>query len=376
MICQNKNIGKEMTKSDIKILFLSGNAELNLKVLYCLYPVFNNIHIVANKADSILKYSRYKKKFEYIPWSSDAEEQEECISKLQRYCDDHQIEVILPGDMPASGYLYRFQGAFERQKIFPVMAGEELEKIDNKWLFAQELLKEGLLTPLTMLIDTPDAINETNRKAIEEKIGFPLIIKPLFGESSHGVEVIKTFNDLKEHVLGDKPFSDLPQIIQTYVDGYDVGFSVIADKGKIHTMTVQLVKQADVLDYCSHKDVEVLGEKMVKFLNYSGAANFCMRIDYNTGEIYVLECNPRFWFTIPGAMWQGLNFPEAAVNYTAGKTYKKTGAIGKFRVPGLLIRMLLKKPWLYFTLTKNERNGLWHPILDPIPQLVKALRNL
>ena len=45
----------------LNIMLLSGSEDLNLKVLYCLYPVTANTHVVSNKQDNILKYSRYKK---------------------------------------------------------------------------------------------------------------------------------------------------------------------------------------------------------------------------------------------------------------------------------------------------------------------------
>lgn len=361
-----------MTKSDTNILFLSGSPDLNLKVLYCLYPAFDNIHIVANEADSILKYSRYKKTFKYIPWSPHSNNYEECLLKLQQHCIDNNIDVILPGDISASGYLHRFKDSFKEQKIIPIMSSEELEKIDNKWSFAETLMANNIDTPLTMLISTPDFLNDENQSDIEVKIGYPLIIKPLFGESSHGVTVIKDYNHLVDHVQNATVNNKLPLIIQTYIDGYDVGFSVIADQGKVLTMAVQLVKQEDVLEYCAHNAIEELGIKVVKLLNYSGPANFDMRIDYKTEKIFIIECNPRFWFTISGAKWQGLNFPEAAVNYISGKEFKKTGAIGTFRVPGLIMRMLIKKPWTYFSLTENEKRGFWQPIFDPLPQLMKA----
>jgi len=361
-------------KSDIKILLLAGSEDLNLKVLYCLFPVFAHTYVVASKADNILRYSRYKKRFIHIPWSSQEEDQEECVHKIKQYCKVNTIDLIMPGDIAASAFLYKYQNTFVDQKIFPVMADEILEKIDNKWKFAERLMAEGLPTPITMLIDRSEIIDEPNRGLIAEKIGFPLIVKPLFCESSHGVEKIDSFEALKDHVFGDKPYSSLPLIIQEYVDGYDIDLSFIADRGKILSMAVQKWNEGDVLEFCHHKEIENLGEKIVKLFHYCGAGHFDMRIDYTTGKVYVIECNPRFWYTITAAMWQGLNFVEAVVNYIMGQEYRKNGAIGKYRLPGEMIRTIIKNPLCYFKLSKNQRKGLWQPLWDPLPHLVSFMQ--
>jgi len=362
-----------IVKSDIKVLLLAGSEDLNLKVLYCLFPAFKNIHVVANKTGNILKYSRYKKRFVHLPWSSHAEGQEECVQKLKQYCEDNAIDLIMPGDIAASAFLYKHKNVFVNQKIFPVMADEVLDQIDNKWTFAERLTAEGLSTPTTMLINQPEIVDETNRGLIEEKIGFPLVVKPLYCEASHGVEKIDSFEMLREHILGDKPYSSLPLIIQKYVDGYDIDLSFIADEGEILSKAVQKWTEEDVLEFCRHEEIEELGEKIVKLFQYSGAGHFDMRIDHKTGKLYVIECNPRFWFTITGAMWQGLNFVEAAVNYSTNREYKKDGAIGYYMLPGERIRMIMKKPWYYFSLSKNQRKELWTLLLDPVPQFIKLV---
>lgn len=364
-----------MAKSDTKILLLAGSTDLNIKVLYCLYPVFKNIHVVVNHSNSVIKYSRYRKKFDFIHWSLIKGDQVKSVADLQEYCKIHEIEVILPGDIAASGFMNKHKDVFSAQKTFPTMSADELERIDNKWLFGQDLMKAGLSTPETILIEKVGDISDDRKSEIEEKIGFPLILKPLFGEASHGIEKITSFDGLKMYAKNKISEETLPILLQTYIDGYDVGYSVLAEQGEVKTKAVQLIEQEDVLEYCRREDIEALGEKIVKLINYSGPANFDMRIDYHTGEIYVIECNPRFWFTITSAMWQGLNFPEAAVNYAAGNEYNKDGAEGIIRAPGLAMKLLIKKPWRYFSTSKNQRGSIWQPLLDPIPHLVKYFRS-
>ncbi len=364
----------KMPKSDTKLLLLSGSDTLNVKVLYCLYPRFKNIHVVAESEDSLVKYTRYKKKFAWTPWKSGEEDQEKSVAFLQNYCRENEIEVILPGDLDASGFIEKYKNAFSDQQIFPTMSAKELERLDNKWLFGQRVAKAGLKTPESILIDDSVIFDERLRDEIENNICFPLILKPLFGEASEGIRKLDSYDHLSWYIQNELGTDKLPVLLQTYIDGYDAGYSVIAENGNIKVKAVQLVKQPDVIEYCSHERIEALGEKIVKLVNYSGAANFDLRLDYKTDEIYILECNPRFWFTIASAMWQGLNFPEAAVQYVQGKDFKKEGACGIIFSPGRAIKPLLKKPWLYFSYSKSQRRYIWQVILDPVFHVNKIFK--
>lgn len=363
-----------MPKSDTNLLLLSGSDTLNVKVLYCLYPRFKNIHVVAESADSLVKYTRYKKKFAWTPWKSVEEDQEKSITFLQDYCKKNEIEVILPGDLDASGFIEKYKHEFPDQKIFPTMNAEELELLDNKWLFGERVAKAGLKTPETILLEDKVSFNEELRNEIENKIGFPLMLKPLFGEASEGIKKMDSYAHLSWYIQNELGSDMLPVLLQTYIDGYDAGYSIIAVNGDVKVKAVQLVKQPDVIEYCSHERIEALGERIVKLINYSGAANFDLRLDYKTDEIYIIECNPRFWFTIASAMWQGLNFPEAAVQYTEGKAYKTEGARGLIFSPGRAIKPLLKKPWQYFSYSKSQRRYIWQVILDPLFHLNKIFK--
>lgn len=363
-----------MAKSDINLLLLAGSDTLNVKVLYCLHPCFKNIHVVADSEDSLVKYTRYKKFFTHCDWNATGDRREKSIEYLKSYCKQNNIEVILPGDLAASAFLNSVKNDFPDQKLFPTMSIEELTLLDNKWLFGQRLSDAGIQTPKSILLERQSDFSETRQSEIESQIGFPLMLKPLFGEASEGIKKINTFSDLNWHINEVLGPDMSPVLLQPYIDGYDAGFSVIAENGDVKVKAVQIILDVDVLEYRPHKRIEELGEKIVKLINYSGAANFDLRIDYHTDEIYVIECNPRFWFTIPSAKWQGLNFPEAAVNYAAEKNYNTGGAKGIILSPGLAIKSLIKKPWRYFTYSKAQRSYIWQVILDPWFHFNKSLR--
>ena len=294
------------------------------------------------------------------------------MEAIKKYCLDYDIDVILPGDVSASSFLHKFRHDFEKFNVLPTMSQEDLKEIDNKWTFAKRLMDANLPTPKTILIE-----NETDldQREIEDVVGFPLIVKPLYGESGHGVLKMDSFDKLKEHVVGDAAYSEPPLIIQSFIDGTDVDSSFIADQGDIKTVAVQLWINEDTLRFEENDKVIELSHQIVDLFGYCGAGHIDMRVQNGTGDVFAIELNPRFWFTVTPAMWQGLNFVEAAVQYCLKNSFQKDGAEGDIRLPGTVLKTLMKRPWKYFDFSTQERKSLWQPILDPMPYFAKFMKN-
>lgn len=355
--------------SQVKVAFLSGDEVIDFKVLYCLYRAYPNIHIICNDEKSLIKYSRYKKTFQYVPWSVSADGQDEIANQIKDYCDKEKVEIIVTGGSESAVFLNRYQDIFSNQKLFPTSDEQTIENTDNKWLFAKTLMAEGISTPFTMLIDGEGSVADEKKTELEEKIGFPLIVKPVHGDGGLGVRLIHDFEELKDHVLGKHAYNDLPLIVQEYIDGYDIDYSFVSIDGEVLTSAVQRWVDPDALDFCKNDEVEKLATQIIGIFSYSGPGHFDMIIDNKNAKAYVLEINPRFWRSVPAAMWAGLNMVQSAVDATLGKEFKRDGAAGTYILPGTKIKKLIKKPWTYFSLSKEDRQEIWFIITDPMPQL-------
>ncbi|WP_138380293.1 ATP-grasp domain-containing protein [Luteithermobacter gelatinilyticus] len=361
----------------MNVLLLAGSEALNLKVLYCLYPVCSQVHVMANARDNLLKYSRHTYKFSYLPWGKDKAQDEQNACHIREYCEQHDISLIIPGDIGATAFLNRTLSFFGEKdgkgaiRCFPCSSAETLNNIHNKWSFAHILMTHGLATPKTKLISSSSDLTE----AFAAEIGFPLIVKPLECESSHGVVKIEDYESLKNHVEGPAPYSEPPLIIQEYIPGYDIDLSLLADQGEIIAMAVQKWNEGDTLSFLRNEEIENLGRDIIRLFEFSGVAHFDMRVDSRNSQVYVIECNPRFWFTMPAAMWTGLNFVEAGIDYCTGRADgKHYEARGEYRLPGAVGRELLKRPWRAFTLPTENLKGLFQPLLDPMPHWIDYRR--
>ena len=359
--------------SRVNVALLSGDEVIDFKVLYCLYRAYPNVHIICNDEKSLIKYSRYKKSFNYIPWAVSGEDQEEVATKIKEYCDAEEIKIIVTGGSKSSIYLDRYKHIFSNQIPFPTADDQTIENTDNKWIFAKTLMAEGISTPFTMLVDTEEAVADEKKAELEEKIGFPMIVKPVHGDGGLGVRLIHDFEELKDHVLGRHPYNDLPLIVQEYIEGWDIDHSFVSVDGTILCYAVQRWENPDVLEFCKNEQVEKLAEQIIDVFDYSGPGHFDMIIDSNDGKVYVLEMNPGFWRSVPAAMWAGLNIVQSAVDASLGKEFASEGARGTYVLPGAKIKNLIKKPWTYFSLPKTDRQEIWFILTDPMPQLMAFL---
>ncbi|MEZ5757094.1 MAG: ATP-grasp domain-containing protein [Emcibacteraceae bacterium] len=361
-------------KSSLKVALLAGMESIDFKVLYCLYREFNNIYVISNDKESILKSSRYKKKYIYIPWSAKSEDQENNIAAIKDFFDENGVDFIITGGCDSSIFLDKYKDSFPNQKFFPTLDYKTLQQIDHKWTFTEKLVKEDIPTPKTFYIDKESKIDETSRKRIEQEIGFPLMVKPVLSDGSLGVRKIKSFDALRDHIFGEHAYNDFPLVIQKFVEGSDASFCYLALNGEVLHFCIKVFLNEDEVEYYDHPEIEALGRKIIKFYKMTGPGNFDIRIDKHTGKIYVIECNPRFWRSVTASMWCGLNYPEAMIRKTMGLEYNAERPMGNYILTGKKVKMLARKPWKYFSFSKSEKEEIWFNLTDIGPQLALFMR--
>ena len=61
-----------------------------------------------------------------------------------------------------------------------------------------------------------------------------------------------------------------------------------------------------------------LTETVVSELSYTGVIHIDARLDHRSGEIFLVEANPRFWGSLAEATAGGLNFVRAGIYAFAG----------------------------------------------------------
>lgn len=366
----NSTVLRGLGDRSLNVLLLAGSGPLNLKVVYCLARLGARIHVVATSASNIIRRSRHLHSFVVHEGVSDASAPEGTVQWMRRYCGDSGISVIVPGDIGTSGFLAAAREKLPDTPTYPCSDAALLDRIHDKWHFASALMEAGIPTPRTALVESVSDLD-----TVQSEIGFPVMVKPLSCESSHGVLRMGSAAELSEHVRSGRAYSTPPLIAQRFVEGRDIDISVLADRGKVVLAVTQQLQPDGSLRFFHDAATRQLADAVVARYAYHGIAHFDMRIADDTGELFVLECNPRFWYSMPASMWQGVNFLEAGIRLSLGQSIEGEHALipGSYFLPGSLLNAL-RRPWQLRRLTLRNLRGVMQPALDPFPHLADLYR--
>jgi D-alanine-D-alanine ligase len=186
-------------------------------------------------------------------------------------------------------------------------------------------------------IPTPDffAFNETAFKelgaadalpAIEERLAFPIVVKPYNQGSALGIKMAREARDVPGALVAAFSYGD-KVLLEHYVDGRDLAVSVLdvpgggepevlpvveaipheddAYEARYEIGRTEFVCPADLPDELTER-AQSLALDVWKLLGCKGFARIDLMLDGASGELYVLEAN-----TIPGLTDTSL-LPQAA----------------------------------------------------------------
>lgn len=219
------------------------------------------------------------------------------------------VRMWVPADWPATQLLSDLAATDASAPFhFPVSAPERLARLHEKDRLAEWLLELGLPHPPTTRWHPDEAVSWAA----------PLVAKPRAGEGGVAVAVLRSAAEFAAHRARHP--SVAAWLLQRYVPGADVDWSVVADRGQIVCGAVQRGGGGRI-EFLDDPEVAELGAALVAGTGLHGVAHFDLRRGTD-GRLYVIECNPRFWGSLMHAQWMGRNFPEAAVRVAEASAVK------------------------------------------------------
>ena len=323
----------------MKVLLLCGSGSLGLKVLYCVHAMGAYVETAGSSGSDMLRYSRYSKHHKLVNFWSGSVPVPETQDWLCRYVKEKSFDIVVPSDIESASFLAATKNVMNLPNAlcFPCSNAEVLDTLHNKWTFAEVCRQLSIPTPTTILLESVNQLE----KGLFDEVGFPLIVKPLQVEASHGVVQINSYKSLLAYVQKNSPYSQFPLIAQSFIPGHDIDISILAVDGRILCSTVQSWIDDDILEFTSNPDMYDTAAQLIRAFHYNGLAHFDMRIDARNDKLYVLECNPRAWTTISASMWQGLNFVEVGISYALEgfvPPINEFAGQGRYCLPGSLLK--------------------------------------
>ncbi len=346
-----------MTTHRFKVLLVASLISLPYRVMRTAQAAGADIVVLGGGASRGLRYSRYCQKFIPTERTITGERDPGLADEINRCVRAHGIDMVLPSDATATRALLAIKDLVDAP-CFPGPTLRQFDYLNDKWHFYSLCLALGISAPRSQLV--ADAA-ELRAKLEAGAISLPAIAKPVNHDGGLGVIKLDAGNASSQVALIDYG----PIIVQDYIAGEDIGASVYCRDGQVTSFIAHKLKRAT---YSTLDDPRIrpILSRIMAHTGTSGVYNFDMRLAPD-GQIYFLECNPRFFFKINLSLAAGVNFVRQGLTGIAGRREPEPGTA--VRLPKALALALLR-PW---TVRRQDLAMLWQLWGDPICHLRELL---
>lgn len=275
--------------------------------------------------------------------------------------------ILIPADVEGAKMIARTRHALP-VRITPVAPPALLDVLNDKWQFFRLCTLHGLRVPKTVYLGDKSGIG-FDRLAAE--LGLPMIIKPTDQAGSAGVQLVRDEQDF-ERLIRQNPSYQFDRLIaQQYIDGVDLCFNLLAVDGQLHAHSLQR-RDRNIVSFLSIPELEAMGSKLADVTRYSGAMCIDARWESGTGQVYLIESNPRFWASLNASAWCGLNFVTQAALLAAGADAGlQILSAGRFNERHPLLR---PTAWLRMLAVSGPKGRFLRSCLTDLPMLWRVLK--
>ena len=360
------------------VLIPDGENEFALRVLRCLGEVPGlRISVLSRDKWAPTRFSRHTSRF----LSHSIDEADRALMEVVRdVAQQVGADVILPTGFAGMRFVSRFRRDLAQvAHIPPLASAEDLDRFADKLLFAEILEREGI--PYPKIVRLEARVSNTSQLS---GIRFPALVKPRNREAGSGIRLCETAHQAVDYLANQGDHSDF--FVQEFVQGFDIGCSVLCDQGQILAYTIQKgiapakkpFSPAAAIEFVQDKGVLESIARLVSSVRWSGVANFDLVFDWQTMEAKVLEANPRYWRSLHGSLQAGVSFPYLACLASCGikfdcPEYRHVRYAGPASAMRLILQNRLENESL---IAGFAESGMRYIVRDPCADLAIQLRKL
>ena len=305
---------------------------------------------------------------------------------------EHQYDLIIPMGDESAYFLSCEKETVEQQykMLCAVETYSTFELANDKQMLMDVCERYNIVHPKTR------AISE-DLKSVADYVGFPAMIKPNLSAGAKGITRVECLDELKEKYPAiAESFGACT--LQQYVEQPDYYYNVMLFRksdGQIAASTIIKIRRFFPLkggtscysETIEHSFLLEQCERCLEKLNWHGFADFDVLEDKCTGELKIIEINPRVPSSLQASFAAGVNFAKAFVDEYLGngaeifdmKNYKSGQQIRWFGLDVMWFlmspqRFSFKPSWFRFW-GKNVsyHDGSWH---DPMPIVAGSLQGV
>lgn len=271
----------------------------------------NNGKIVATDMSLTAPAIYMADKFYIVPRIDD----DDYFPMILDICKKEEIQVVTTLIDPEIMLLAEHRREFELMGVLVLAPYKETAELCfDKFEMYKYLQEKNIKTVLTY-----GDIESFEKGVAEEKIDFPVFVKPRRGSGSVGARKITDMNSLKEAMLEDPSL-----IIQEFMgDALDVDADIYIDTISNQAVSLFSKKKLETKIGGASKTVSFKDEKLNQFASeamkcfkFNGPID--MDLWYRDGEYYLSEVNPRFGGGYLHAYGAGVDFVKLIQNNVNG----------------------------------------------------------
>lgn len=173
------------------------------------------------------------------------------------------------------------------------------DRLNDKWAFAELCRTVAVGIPHTTIAEDRAQLR---RDIHEGRLALPLVLKPRIGMGQKQVQILRSIEALDAISWDD----DDQYLAQRFIDGVECGISIVARSGRVLYYAVQS-RVGQRFSFFEAPQLLAMIQRLVAETGFEGAANFDVIRENGSGDYYLLECNPRFWYSIFVLNVAGLN---------------------------------------------------------------------
>lgn len=286
-------------------------------------------------------------------------------ARLLEVADGEADPVLLPMEEETLMAVLRQRALLETRYRIPFASLGLLENLRDKAWAMEHAPRHGIAVPATERVDSKEA-----GRAAAQRLGYPLMVKLRISSGGRGVTRVEDAAQL-EVALGRALRTQPRPLLQRCLSpaGEALGVSLLMDAGRgggegrdgfPETLVAALVHRR-LRQYPPRGGSSTLREavrdpeltrRCAAFLariGFHGVAMLEFKRDAVSGELLLLEINPRFWGSLHQAVLAGVNFPRLLVQIARGERPERvldyrTDRRSRAFFPGDLMHYLRARP--------------------------------
>jgi hypothetical protein len=279
-------------------VLIGNSARIALPVLQAVRSFGDEMCVLAGSRETAaLRWSSLCERHVLIDFDDD----DSSVRRINGLAEKAPGALLIPFDCEGIRLVNRVGSRLALASI-PVPDLPTLDMFDDKWRFYQFCLANTLPAPATRWIGSKQNLDFS---VLEGRLGLPFVVKPTNCSGSLGVQIVRSRRMFEQEILHNPLYQHEPLIAQRYIDGMDMDINLLSVHGRLCASSIHRV-EGSWMDFLRHPALQEIAEKLCRASGYHGVMNVDVRLDKGTGEVFLVESNPRFWASLVAAVGCGL----------------------------------------------------------------------